>query len=117
MFVFWLCSVTFLTFYSLWLFFHRIFWCCSLFKFIPYAAKTLRLVLSQESNVIRSTVIYLYQMVVVNDFIAHFENKVKQFTDERRTLDDSECQKLGKKDSEAYPFLTMTCCYDFILIL
>jgi len=56
-------------------------------------------------------------MVVVNDFIAHFENKVKQFTDERRTLDDSECQKLGKKDSEAYPFLTMTCCYDFILIL
>lgn len=45
-------------------------------------------------------------MLAVNDFISHFETKVRQFTDEKRLLVESECLKLGKKDAESYPFLS-----------
>ena len=44
----------------------------------------------------------------MNDFINHFETKVKQFTDEKRSLDEAECLKLGKKDAESYPFSAYT---------
>lgn len=44
--------------------------------------------------------------VSVNDFINHFETKVKQFTDEKRVLEEAECIKLGKKDPDSYPLLT-----------
>ena len=43
----------------------------------------------------------------MNDFISHFEAKVKQFTDEKRVLDDAECMKLGKKNAESYPFCSI----------
>ena len=48
-------------------------------------------------------------MFTVNDFITHFETKVKQFTDEKRTLEESDCIKLGKKDPDSYPFTTQCC--------
>lgn len=40
----------------------------------------------------------------MNDFITHFETKVKQFTDEKRALAEADAVKLGKKDADKYPF-------------
>ncbi|KAK3089966.1 hypothetical protein FSP39_008080 [Pinctada imbricata] len=39
----------------------------------------------------------------VNDWIANFENKMKQFTEAKDKLDDDAVVKLGKKDPDAYP--------------
>ncbi len=40
----------------------------------------------------------------VNDWIANFENKTKQFTETAEKISNDDANKLGKKDPEAYPF-------------
>ena len=63
------------------------------------------------NSALNDTLLYVILSPPVTEYVESMETKVKPLLEKKQFLSESQMQKFGKKDPEAYPLLYFICNY------